>query len=56
MAERFTCPVCGYAEMEQPPKDFAICPQCMTEFGYDDYSRSHEDLRAEWLKRSQPNC
>jgi len=50
-----TCPVCGFAELTQPPYDstgcasFEICPSCGTEFGYHDANKSHEELRRRWL-------
>lgn len=44
-----TCPVCGYAQLEFPPEDFTICPSCGTEFGYQDTTRSHADLRRDWI-------
>src|SRR5437899_1482451 len=43
------CPVCGYPAMEEPPDDFAICPCCGVEFGYDDAEMSHAELRQHWL-------
>ena len=45
----YTCPVCGYNQLKYPPKDETICPSCYTEFGYDDATRSHYELRQEWL-------
>lgn len=36
----YTCPVCDYDKLDEPPYDetgfgsFDICPQCGTEFGY----------------------
>ena len=44
-----TCPVCGYNKLFYPPLDESICPSCYTEFGYDDATRSHPELRREWL-------
>jgi hypothetical protein len=44
------CPVCGYRGLEEPPADFVICPCCGTEFGYDDFGTSHEDLRTQWIR------
>jgi hypothetical protein len=50
------CPVCGYPELSDPPYDahgcssFEICPSCGTEFGYDDSSTSHSELRAAWVQ------
>ena len=54
-SEQFTCPVCGYAGMDEAPYDevgcssFGIGPCCGTEFGYDDYSVTHADLRKKWV-------
>jgi hypothetical protein len=45
----FTCPVCGFNRLRHPPQDENICPSCYTEFGYDDATRSHAELRREWL-------
>lgn len=43
------CPVCGY-EMEDPPRDYNICPSCGTEFGHHDVNSTVHDLRAAWLR------
>jgi hypothetical protein len=49
------CPVCGFAGLTEPPYDsagcasFDICPCCGTEFGYDDATKSHGELRKDWL-------
>lgn len=45
----YSCPVCGYSQMTEPPKDYAICPSCATEFGYSDFSKNYRQLRNEWL-------
>ncbi len=50
----YTCPVCGYNELELPPADFTICPSCGTEFGYHDATASIEELRQRWIKRGAP--
>ena len=47
----YHCPVCGYSQMQFPPTDNNICPSCGIEFGYDDFSRTHQLLRNEWLAR-----
>jgi hypothetical protein len=53
--ELFACPVCGYAGLDEAPYDefgcssFGICPCCGTEFGYDDSSLAHADLRKRWI-------
>src|SRR5689334_6774489 len=46
----YNCPVCGYNQLSNPPKDYMICPCCGTEFGNDDFEVSHEDLRKQWLQ------
>ncbi len=45
------CPVCGYNNLEYPPEDYFICPSCGTEFGYDDFTVTHDELRRRWLDR-----
>lgn len=51
----YTCPVCGYADLDEPPYNgdgcasFDICPCCGVEFGYDDYTSSHPLLREKWI-------
>lgn len=56
----FTCLVCGFAGLTSAPYDasgcasFDICPSCGTEFGYDDASKSHRELRQLWLAAGAP--
>lgn len=50
----YICPVCGYDELEQPPKNFSICDSCGTEFENDDFNRSHAELRHEWITQNMP--
>ncbi len=56
----FVCPVCGYPELTEPPYDqhlcasFDICASCGTEFGLDDASRTHEELRKDWIDAGTP--
>jgi hypothetical protein len=45
----YTCPVCFFDGMTEPPQDYYICECCGTEFGTDDEMRSHSELRTEWL-------
>jgi hypothetical protein len=45
----YTCPVCGFDQLPHPPRDYMICPSCGTEFGYTDFSTSHDDLREQWI-------
>ncbi len=46
---KYYCPVCAYSDLTFPPQDHNICPCCGTEFGYDDNSKSWDDLRQEWI-------
>ena len=50
----YQCPVCGYAELPRPPRDYLICPCCGTEFGYDDFAAVHEQLRQRWMASGAP--
>jgi hypothetical protein len=45
----FTCPVCFYDKLHEPPRDYNICECCGTEFGNDDEENSHEVLRQRWI-------
>ena len=45
----YMCPVCGYGGLRRPADDGIICPCCGTEFGYSDATKSHAQLRSEWL-------
>lgn len=46
---KYFCPVCAYNNLVSPPKDHSICPCCGTEFGYDDHSKSWDELRTGWI-------
>jgi hypothetical protein len=52
----FACPVCGFAGLDEAAYDeqgnasFGICPCCGTEFGYDDATAGHAELRARWIQ------
>jgi hypothetical protein len=46
---KFTCPVCYYVGMQDPPMDYNICECCGTEFGNDDEMYSYGELRAQWI-------
>jgi hypothetical protein len=50
----YTCPVCGYDQLSDPPSDWEICPCCDTFFGYSDRGRSHAVLRAAWVAEGMP--
>jgi predicted RNA-binding Zn-ribbon protein involved in translation (DUF1610 family) len=58
--ESYLCPVCGFDGLDEPPRDalglasFGICPSCGTEFGYDDATRSHAELRTQWKDKGMP--
>lgn len=43
------CPVCAY-KMDDPPRDYNICPSCGTEFGVSDLNSSILELREMWIK------
>ena len=43
------CPVCDYDKMIEAPRNYKICPCCGTEFGYDDFDKSNQQLREEWI-------
>lgn len=45
----WTCPVCHYPGLEDPPDDYSICPRCGTEFGVDDDELTHAQLKARWV-------
>jgi transcription elongation factor Elf1 len=51
----WTCPVCGFAALVEPPLDptgsptYSICPCCGTQFGADDLAKPHDELRKEWI-------
>jgi hypothetical protein len=45
----FSCPVCYFNQMPDPPQDYNICPCCGTEFGYDDEFKTFAQLRADWI-------
>jgi len=49
----YTCPVCGYPELEEPPEEWAICPSCGTQFDFDTLARVPE-LRRYWIAQGAP--
>ena len=55
-AAHWTCPVCGFAGLVEPPVDptgsptYSICPCCGTQFGADDLDKPHAELRKEWVQ------
>ncbi len=46
----YACPVCGFAELSDPPENFNICPCCGTEFDLDDAFTTHAELRLKWIR------
>lgn len=59
MSAEYTCPVCSFPHLEEPAyieeeATFVICPSCGTEFGYDDVTKSFEQLRAQWVDAGCP--
>jgi hypothetical protein len=46
---KFLCPVCGFSELLRAAQDDVICPCCGTQFGYHDYTTTHEQLRQRWI-------
>lgn len=49
MGPLYTCPVCCYPALDEPPVNHAICPCCGTHFAYDDANTAHAVLRRDWL-------
>lgn len=54
---KFVCPVCGYSELTEPPRNefggpsFEICDCCGVQFGYEDISEeSILNYRDKWIK------
>ncbi len=45
----FTCPVCFFDKLEEPPRLYNICDCCGTEFGNDDEQQTYDELRAAWI-------
>lgn len=57
-----TCPVCGYAQLEEPPRNrtggasMEICACCGFQFGVtdDDHGISYDEYRQGWIKDGMP--
>ena len=47
--KKYTCPICFYPELADPPQDYLICPCCGVEFGYSDFEFTNEELRRGWI-------
>ena len=60
--ERYTCPVCGYPDLTEPPRSddgggsYEICWSCGFEFGVtdDDLGYTYEVWRQGWIDRGMP--
>jgi hypothetical protein len=58
----YTCPVCGYPSLDDPPRDaggggsYEICPSCNFEFGFtdDDMEYTYDEWRAQWIAKGMP--
>jgi len=50
----YICPVCGFDRLPEEPEDHVICPSCGTQFGYHDVTRSHSELRSQWVAMGMP--
>lgn len=59
----FICPVCGYPDLDEPPRSertgagsYEICPSCGFEFGVtdDDQGLSYGEWRRRWVERGMP--
>ena len=46
------CPVCGYDELEDGTDVGEICSSCGTEFGYNDFEKTHAELRQLWINEN----
>lgn len=54
---KYICPVCGYPNLDEPPRDengrpsFDICDCCGIEFGYEDCTETNIiEFREKWIK------
>ena len=52
-ARKYLCLICGYDELDTKPTSHEICPCCGTQFAYNDFVRSHEELRKCWIERDK---
>lgn len=50
----YECPVCGYLDMPQPANNHSICSCCGTQFELDDFEKSYDELRADWIANGCP--
>jgi predicted RNA-binding Zn-ribbon protein involved in translation (DUF1610 family) len=60
--EKFTCPVCGYSDLEEAPRSiggggsYENCPSCGFEFGWTDEDQGYDYSmwRAKWVSEGMP--
>jgi hypothetical protein len=50
----YRCPVCFYPSLPLPPEDHNICLCCGTEFGFDDFDSTFDELRDRWVRDQMP--
>lgn len=48
------CPVCFFRPLPWPPEDHNICVCCGTEFGFDDFDATNDELRRRWIAKGMP--
>jgi hypothetical protein len=59
---KYTCPVCGYPNLEKQPRgemtggSYEICPSCSFQFGVTDEDKGFTYVlwRKDWIKRGMP--
>jgi hypothetical protein len=60
---RYLCPVCGYPDLEEPPRSlrtgggsYEICPSCGFQFGVtdDDLGVTYAEWRSRWIVAEMP--
>lgn len=62
MTRTFTCPICGFPDLNEAPRteggggSYEICPSCGFEFGVtdDDKGYTYDEWRARWVERGMP--
>ena len=62
MTVKFRCPVCGYPDLDEPPRtasgggSYEICDSCGFEYGVTDDDRgfTYEQWRTQWVAQGMP--
>lgn len=49
----YTCPVCAYDKMTEPPEFWNTCPCCGTEFENHTYYKTPAQLREDWISNGK---